>query len=160
MPDVNPNYTTTSIRQNGTYGKGLTAKGLGSVTYLGGGVGNSALGDGVNAAGVATPCAQSTSAFCNPGQYKIGDAARDGEFGDVRNPSTYNLNMSLFRTFSVVPNQDRLQLVLRLDCANVTNHVTFSGLSGVVNSTAFGQFTSATGNGGSRSFQVSGRLQF
>jgi hypothetical protein len=68
--------------------------------------------------------------------------------------------MSLFRTFSVVPNQDRLQLVLRLDCANVTNHVTFSGLSGVVNSTAFGQFTSATGNGGSRSFQVSGRLQF
>jgi hypothetical protein len=42
----------------------------------------------------------------------------------------------------------------------VTNHVTFSGLSGAVDSSAFGTFTSATSNTGSRDFQLSGRLNF
>ena len=88
----------------------------------------------------------------------IGDAPRV-DFG-LRNPSTYNLNMSLFRSFNIVPGSERLKLVFRVDCQNVTNHVTFSGLSGAVDSSAFGTFSGATSNTGSRDFQLSGRLNF
>ena len=155
MPDINPNYSASSIRVNGKYGQGLTATGLGSVSYLSGGVTNSTLGAG--AGGGA--CATTTGAFCNPGQYMIGDAPRAGEFG-VRNPDTYNLNMSILRSFNLMPHSDRMKFVFRVDCQNVTNHVTFTGLSGAVNSSAFGTFTGATSNGGSRDFQLSGRLTF
>ena len=89
----------------------------------------------------------------------IGDAPRAGEFG-VRNPDTYNLNMSILRSFNLMPHSDRMKFVFRVDCQNVTNHVTFTGLSGAVNSSAFGTFTGATSNGGSRDFQLSGRLTF
>lgn len=154
MPDQNPSYSSSSIRQNGKYGQGLTALALGSISYVKGYINSNASGVGVG--GVA--CALSSGPFCNTNNYMIGDAARAGGFG-LRNPNTYNLNMSLFRSFNLVPSE-RLKFVFRVDCQNVTNHVTFSGLSGAVDSSAFGTFTGATSNTGSRDFQLSGRLSF
>jgi hypothetical protein len=157
MPDINPAYVGSSIRQNGKYGQGLTATAIGSIAYVKGYINNTTLGDGVNAGGAAAPCAQSVGPFCNPGQFMIGDAPRTNVF-NLRNPSTYNLNMSLFRSFNL--GSERLKFVARVDCQNVTNHVTFSGLSGAVDSSAFGKFTGATSNSGSRDFQISGRFNF
>jgi hypothetical protein len=42
----------------------------------------------------------------------------------------------------------------------VTNKVTFSGINTAVNSTTFGEVSSATSNSGSRDFQFSGRIRF
>jgi hypothetical protein len=163
MPDVNPNYTSKGIRQNGSWGKGLTGLTLGKtpasggISYANGYIGNSTSGDGADASGNAVACASGVTAFCNPGAFKIGDAPRSAAFG-LRNPSTYNVNMGLSRTFDITP--ERIKFVFRVDCSNATNHVTFGGIGVNVDSAAFGTVTSATSSGGSRDFQFSGRLNF
>lgn len=153
MPDLNSSYSSSSIRQNGRYGQGLTALAISGISYVKGAVGNTTLGAGTG----NTACAASAGPFCNPGQFMIGDAPRTNAF-NLRNPSTYNLNMSLFRSFDL--RSDRFKFIARVDCQNVTNHVTFSGLNGNVDSASFGTFSGATSNSGSRDFQLSGRLQF
>jgi hypothetical protein len=157
MPDLNPNYTSKTIRQNGSWGKGMTAKTLGTVSYANGYVGNAVQGSGGNASGAATPCGQATTAFCNAGNFMFGDAPRSAVFG-LRNPSVYNMNASLRRTFNVTP--ERVKFVFAVDCQNVTNKVTFSGIGVSTNSSSFGTVGSATSNTGSRDFQFSGRLNF
>jgi hypothetical protein len=162
MPDLNPNFTGSSIRQNGKWGKGMTANNLGKtpsaggISYANGYVGGATLGNGANGAGASVPCASATSPYCNPGSFMFGDAPRVS-YG-LRNPSTYNLNMGLRRNFVIVP--ERLQFVFAADCSNVTNHVTFGTIGVSVDSAAFGTVGSATNNASSRDFQFSGRLNF
>jgi hypothetical protein len=163
MPDINPNFTAKTIRQNGSWGKGITAKTLGvvptsgGISYANGYIGNATLGDGANSAGAAAPCGQSTTPFCNPGQYMIGTAPRSAAFG-LRNPSTYNVNAAVQRSFDVFT--ERVKFIFRVDCQNLTNHVTFGGINASVDSAAFGTVSSATSNTGSRDFQFSGRVSF
>jgi hypothetical protein len=87
----------------------------------------------------------------------FGDAARVMSFNGLRNPSVYNLSGSVFRTFDIT---ERLKFVLRADCQNLTNKVTFSGIQANMNNAAFGTVSGATGNTGSRDFQFSGRINF
>jgi hypothetical protein len=163
MPDLNPNYTSNTIRQNGSWGKGVTAKTLGAVpsaggiSYANGYIGNATQGDGGNAAGAAVPCATATTAFCNSGNFMFGDAQRTAAFG-LRNPSVYNLNASIRRSFNLTP--ERVKFIFAVDCQNVTNKVTFGGINASVDSASFGTVSTATSNTGSRDFQFSGRLNF
>lgn len=163
MPDLNPNFSGKSIRQNGSWGRGITAKTLGAtpaaggISYANGYIGNATQGDGGNASGAATPCATSTTAFCNSGNFMFGDAPRTAAFG-LRNPGVYNLNASVRRTFNIT--QDRVKFVFAVDCQNVTNKVTFGGIGAGVDSASFGTVSSATSNTGSRDFQFSGRINF
>lgn len=163
MPDINPNYAKKSIRQNGSWGKGITATTLGAtpsaggISYANGYIGNSTLGNGGDASGNATPCGTAVTAFCNPGQFMIGDAPRMGAYG-LRGPGSYNLNASIRRSFNITP--ERVKFIFAVDCQNVTNKVSFGGINTSVNSAAFGTVSSATNNGGSRDFQFSGRLNF
>jgi hypothetical protein len=163
MPDLNPNFAPKTIRQNGSWGHGITAATLGAtpaaggISYANGYVPNATLGDGANAAGAAAPCSSSTTAFCNPGQFMFGDAPRSAVF-NLRNPGVYNLNMSVRRTFNITP--ERLKFIFGVDCQNVTNKVTFGGIGVSMNSASFGTVSSATSNTGSRDFQFSGRLSF
>lgn len=158
MPDLNPAFRGFNVRQNGSWGAGTTAKSLGSIHYVNGYISSTSYAgtSGVDSSGQACGT-NSSSPFCNPGQFKIGDAPRTGTFG-LRGPGTYNLNMSLRRTFNITP--DRFRFVFGVDCQNVTNKVTFGGINTNVNSAAFGTVSSATGNTGSRDFQFSGRLNF
>jgi hypothetical protein len=157
MPDINSAYTSSSIRQNGKYGQGLTAKAIGSISYVKGYITNTQPGAGAGTTAAPIACAISGNPFCNAQAFQFGDAPRANDF-NLRNPSTYNLNMSLFRSFNL--GSERFKFVARVDCQNVTNHVTFSGLSGATDSSAFGTFTGATSNSGSRDFQLSGRFNF
>jgi hypothetical protein len=163
MPDLNPNYSGSNIKQHGKWGTGITAANLGVVpskggtSYANGYIGNTTPGSGANASGGAAPCLQSTSPFCNPGNFMFGDAARAGAYG-LRNPTTYNLNMNVRRTFNLYA--ERVKFTFAVDCQNVTNHVTFGGIGASVDSESFGTVSTATGNGGSRDFQFSGRLSF
>jgi hypothetical protein len=143
MPDLNPAFMKTSVRQNGSWGHGITAATLGAAptsggtSYIQGYINTSTLGVDANGATCGT---NSSSPFCNPGQFKLGDAPRTGDFG-LRAPGVYNLNMSVRRQ-------------------NVTNKVTFGGIGTNVDSSSFGTVSSATSNTGSRDFQFSGRLNF
>ena len=73
----------------------------------------------------------------------------------MRNPSNYNLNASLRRSFDLT--RERLKLILQVDCDNVTNKVTFGGINTTWGASTFGEATTA---GGNRDFQLSGRINF
>ena len=168
MPDLNPNYTSKEIRQNGSWGKGMTAAKLGTtpaaggISYANGYIGNATNGNGGVQNGTATPtsapCASSNTPFCNSGNFMFGDAPRVMPYGGMRNPSVYNMNASIRRSFNITP--ERVKFIFAVDCQNVTNKVTFGGIGVSVNSAAFGTVGSATSNTGSRDFQFSGRLNF
>lgn len=151
MPDVNPNFAG-NVRQNGSWGHGATAANLGAYSYIKGAVSGST--PGIGAAGAT--CTVSTGPFCNSGALMIGDAPRTAAFG-LRGPGVYNLNMGVRRSFDVT---ERFKFIFAVDCQNVTNKVTFSGINTAINSTTFGQVSSATSNSGSRDFQFSGRIRF
>jgi len=145
MPDLNPNYTSNSIRQNGKWGEGAVGNNLGKYSYLA----------GYNSSTTPGVC---TGAYCNAGvasnaYYMIGDAPRWAF--NLRNPSVPNLNLSLRRTFPIVG--ERLKFQFAADCTNVANKVTFGGIQTGVNTATFGTVTSASGN---RDFQFSGRVIF
>jgi hypothetical protein len=159
MPDLNPSFTGKTIRTNGSWGKGLTAATLGSKSYLNGYVATASAGaGGATSSGAAIPCTAASGPFCNPGQFMFGDAPRVMSFDGMRNPSVYNLNASLRRSFNLTP--ERVKFIFAVDCQNVTNKVTFSGIGTSINASNFGAPTSATSNTGSRDFQFSGRLNF
>lgn len=160
MPDLNPSFTAKTIRQNGSWGKGITAKTLGAtpsaggISYANGYIGNSTLGSGGDASGKAVACGSAVTAFCNPGQFMFGDAPRMAAFG-LRNPSGYSLDASLRRSFNITP--ERVKFVFAVDCQNVPNRVSFGRIGANVNSASFGTVGSASGN---RAFQLSGRINF
>lgn len=159
MPDLNPNFSGKTIRTNGSWGKGLTAATLGSVSYLNGYVGTAAQGaGGVTSAAAPIPCATATGPFCNSGNFMFGDSPRVMPFDGLRNPSVYNMNASIRRSFNLTP--ERVKFIFAVDCQNVTNKVTFGGIGVNVDAANFGAPTTATNNGGSRDFQFSGRLNF
>jgi hypothetical protein len=78
-------------------------------------------------------------------------------FDGLRNPSVYELDGSVRRTFDL---KGRLKFVFAADCQNIPNKVTFSSIGVAVNSSSFGAPTAATSNTGSRDFQFSGRINF
>ncbi|QMV19750.1 carboxypeptidase regulatory-like domain-containing protein [Granulicella sp. 5B5] len=151
MPDVNPNFTG-SARQNGSWGRGATAANLGKYSYIRGAITGTTPGEGAGSAA----CTASSGPFCNSGALMIGDAPRTAPFG-LRGPGVYNLNMGVRRSFKLVGESN---FIFGVDCQNVTNKVTFSGINTVVNSASFGTISSATSNSGSRDFQFSGRIRF
>ena len=148
MPDLNPAFTGKNIRQNGSWGKGITATNFSAISYINGYVGNANQGS----------CGTAVGPFCNSGNFMIGDAPRTAPF-QLRNPGVPNLNMGLRRAFNL-NRSDRIQFVIAADCQNVANKVTFSGINVGVDSATFGTVASATSNTGSRDFQFSGRLNF
>jgi hypothetical protein len=158
MPDLNPAFSAKTTRQNGSWGKGITAKTFGTIHYLQGYVPSTADATGVAGDGkTAVPCASSSGPYCNAGSFMFGDAPRVLAYGGLRNPSTYDLSGSVSRTFDIT---ERWKFVLRADCQNIPNKVTFGGIQANMNNAAFGTVGSATGNTGSRDFQLSGRINF
>ena len=162
MPDVNPSYTSKSIRKNGNWGNGALGNNLGLNTYLNGYINSTTPGSGAQVTSGSTTtqiaCSSSTNAFCNAGvasnaYYMIGDAPR-WSF-NLRNPGVPNLNLSLRRTFPIAG--DHLKFQFAADCTNVQNKVTFGGIQAGASSSTFGTVTSASGN---RDFQFSGRMIF
>ena len=151
MPDINPNFSG-KIRQNGIWGHGATAANLGAYSYITGAVSSTAPGAGTG----GTSCVAGKGPFCNSNALMFGDAPVTAPFG-LRGPGVYNLDMGVRRSFDLT---EQFKFIFAVDCQNVTNKVTFSGINTAVNSAAFGQVSSATSNSGSRDFQFSGRLRF
>jgi len=155
MPDANPNFSG-SVRQNGGWGKGVTAATLGTKSYLTGAIPSTA--SGIGAGGGA--CASTTGPYCNSKDYMIGTLGRIAPYG-LRGPGIYRLSASLRRTFDFA---ERAKFIFGVDCQNVTNTVTFgenasNNQIGVnVDSATLGTLNFATAD--ARAFQFSGRFQF
>jgi len=144
FPDLVPGV---KIRQNGSWGKGVTASTLATVRYL-------------NPAAFALPNAFPLPASASSKAVpitKIGDSPRAGL--NLWTPSVYNINASLRRSFNLTPS-GRVKFIFQADCSNCSNKVTFTGINSTWSSATtntFGEITSATGN---RAFQFSGRITF
>ena len=147
MPDYNPGFTGRNPRQNGDWGSGITAATLAFKSYIA----------GYNSATTPGSC---VGAFCNSAANTIGDLSRTAPYG-LRGPAIYRLTMSVSRTFDIT---ERFKFVFRVDCQNVTNHVTFGNNAqnnqiGVnINNAAFGTLGFASAD--SRAFQFGGRINF
>jgi len=160
MPDLVPGMKN-QVRQNGSWGKGITGKNLAAVHYL-----NSNAFKLPNAfplgtvAGCQTTTAQpgilASSPYCSTQITMIGDSPRTNL--NLWSPSHYNLNASVRRSFNLSP--ERVKFIFQADCSNVTNKVTFGGINttySTASSSTFGEVTSVSGN---RDFQFSGRITF
>ena len=88
-----------------------------------------------------------------PTQYSLGDALRN--YGELRNPNSYNDNVSARKKFSF---GDRFTGILQVDYFNVLNRTYFSGPNTNISNGAFGQVTN-TGSG-QRKGQAQFRLEF
>ncbi len=180
MANLNPAFTGKSVRQNGSWGKGMTALNLGKAPANFGGTGIAYMlgslsgnttstaanyntgnfttsGSGTSTKVANIPCSNPAYPFCDINSFQIGNAPRELPTW-LRSPGVPNLNMGVRRAFPL--GSDRMQFVFAADCQNVANKVTFSGISTAIDSNAFGTVSSATGNTGSRDFQFSGRLNF
>jgi trimeric autotransporter adhesin len=76
------------------------------------------------------------AAYTAPAQGNWGNAGRNTIIG----PAQFSVNASMGRTFRI---KDRVMLDLRIDSANVINHVTFQSWNATVTSSQFGLPTSA-----------------
>jgi hypothetical protein len=144
-PDLVPGMQN-NIRQNGSWGKGVTGANLGSVKFL-----NSAAFSLPNAFPLPAN-AKSTAVAIT----KIGDAPRTHL--NLWGPSKYNLNAAVRRSFNITP--ERVKFIFEAECFDVTNKVTFGGINttwSAASTSTFGEVTSVSGN---RDFQFSGRVTF
>jgi len=168
MPDLNPGWTSTTARQNGSYGRGPNGfqyASLGKVQYINPNAFISSVN--VSPGTSSKPCIPGSSSNlqpsgCNP-EYLIGNAPRTAAYG-LRNPGTENLNAGLRRSFPL--GNEKRTFVFEANCFNVWNKVTFGGPSAAwaYNSTSFGSVTSAGGSGGgpngARDWQFAGHINF
>jgi trimeric autotransporter adhesin len=92
-----------------------------------------------------------TAAFVVPAPGTFGNAGRDTIIG----PGAVVLNLSLARSINL--KSERRRLEFRIDTTNFANHVNPSGLITVVNSSQYGEITSA---GAMRSVTATLRLRF
>jgi len=142
MPDLNPNFKG-SARINGSWGKGVTAKTLGTAAV-----------DYIDSNAFSAPNTYGTTAPKQTAVSKIGDAPRTAPY-QLWNPSTYELDASVRRSFDITP--ERVKFIFEVDCLNVPNKNTFGGIKTAWGSTNFGSVGSAKGN---RDFQLAGRVNF
>jgi hypothetical protein len=92
-----------------------------------------------------------TAAFITPAAETFGTAGRDTIIG----PGSVVLNLSLARSINL--KSERRRLEFRIDTTNFVNHVNPSGLITVVNSSQYGEITSA---GAMRAVTATLRLRF
>ncbi len=162
MMDINPNFHG-SPRINGKWGSQTTASNIGTLSYIQGYISstNAGLGTLSNSAGSGTiTCTSSVGPFCNTQLSTIGDSDRVAPYG-LRGPSNFRLLLSLSRTFDIT---NRAKLVFRVDCNNVTNHVSFgnnyANNSIGVNPTSATFGTVGIASPDARAFQFQGRIKF
>ncbi len=85
-----------------------------------------------------------------PTNYAYGNAGRNLLHG----PGAETVNFSVFKNFPIT---ERVRFQFRFETFALFNHTNFSNPSSTLNTSSFGNITSATGN---RNIQIGGKLQF
>ncbi len=107
-------------------------------------------------ADVATTPYISSAAFATPAPFTFGNAPLAAPFG-LRNPSSYDIDMALRRSFDVYEPW-HLKFTFEASAFNLDNHTQFGGLSVSAASSTFGRVTSQSN--GSRDIQLAARFDF
>ncbi len=156
MPDLNPNFSG-SARKNGSWGKGITAATLGAAPSKGG-------TQYIDINAFSVPTNYGTTASGQTAITKIGDAPRSAPY-QLWNPSTYELDASVRRSFNLTP--ERVKFIFEVDCLNVPNKNTFGGISTAwvdpnasPTAAANSNFGSVGSASGKRDFQFAGHVNF
>jgi hypothetical protein len=113
---------------------------------------NGAYGDG-DVLGAAPPSYIDRTAFQSPAPFTFGNTPRTLAF-DLRNPSSFNQDLSVRRDFKV----SAMKLGLGVEIFNVFNTVVFGGISTNVTNASFGRVSSQANN--PRVGQIKMRLEF
>ncbi|HVN93385.1 MAG TPA: TonB-dependent receptor [Terracidiphilus sp.] len=134
MPIMNPQYGyNVSARQNGKWGKGITAANTGAISYIVPSTGTSA----INAKG---PFENPVTGVLSSYAYQFSDARRTAPYG-LFGPGNYQLDLALVRSFPL-HFTETASLNIRAEWYNVTNHTWFAVASTAVGNSSFGDVTS------------------
>jgi hypothetical protein len=136
---------------NASAGRPFTARVLGNRSDTGG---TGSIGSGrADSTGLRV---DSGAGFFNPAAFGIPPAGRFGNAGrnTIPGPGALSASLSVSRSFRLT---DRRRLEFRVEGANFTNHVVYTGIATVVNATNYGLATAAQSM---RSIQSSLRLRF
>jgi len=90
----------------------------------------------------------------SPAAFTFGNTPRTLAFDDLRNPSSFNQDLSIRRDFHVAATK----LGLGLDVFNVFNTVVFGGIQTNITSASFGRVSAQVNN--PRVAQIKVRLEF
>jgi hypothetical protein len=104
--------------------------------------------------GTSPPSFIDRNAFVSPAAYTYGNTPRTLPFG-LRNPATFNQDMSLRRSFRI---RERLRLKVGVAAFNVFNNVVFGGIGTNITSANFGRVSSQAN--APRQVQLTARVEF
>ena len=158
MPDLNPGWTSTTARQNGSYGSGPNGfqfANLSNIKYVNSNAFISAV-DNSTAPGCVPGSSSQAQGSCQA-SYLIGNAPRTAAYG-LRSPGSQNLNAGLRRSFPL--GRESRTFVFEANCFNVWNKVQFGGPSAAwsYNSSSFGEVTGVSNS--ARDWQFAGHINF
>ena len=132
-PIMNPAFSGQSARQNGRWGKGITAANTGAISYIVPSTGTTA---GTAAGPFMNPVTGVLSSFA----YQISDAPRTAPY-NLYGPGNYQLDLAMVRSFPL-HFMESAHLDIRGEWYNVTNHTWFAVASTAVGNSSFGDVTS------------------
>ena len=133
-PIMNPNYGyNVNARQNGKWGKGITAANTSAISYIVPSTGTST----VNAQG---PFENPVTGILNSYAYEFSDARRTAPYS-LFGPGNYQMDLALVRSFPL-HFTEAANLNIRAEWYNVTNHTWFAVASTAVGNSSFGDVTS------------------
>jgi len=149
-PILNPAFYRGSARQNGKWGKGITAANTGAISYI-------VPSTGTTAAAATGPFMNPVTTVLSSYAYKISDAPRTAPY-NLYGPGNYDLDLAMVRSFPLHFTESA-KLDFRAEWYNVTNHTWFAVASTAVGNSSFGDVTSnsiAT----RKAAQFSARIEF
>ena len=132
-PILNPAYFGQTARQNGKWGKGITAANTGAISYI-------APSTGTTAATASGPFMNPVTGVLNSFAYQFSDAARTAPY-NLYGPGNYQLDLAMVRSFPLHFTESA-HLDIRAEWYNVTNHTWFAVASTAVGNSSFGDVTS------------------
>ena len=148
-PILNPGYFGGSARQNGKWGKGITAANTGAISYIVPSTGGANSTTGAIVTPITgpfispvAPTGQTSllTSVGSPYPYKFSDAARTAPY-NLYGPGNYTLDLAMVRSFPLHFTESA-HLDIRAEWYNITNHTLFAVASTAVGNSSFGDVTS------------------
>jgi Carboxypeptidase regulatory-like domain/TonB-dependent Receptor Plug Domain len=132
-PILNPAYFGQNARQNGKWGKGITAANTGAISYI-------VPSTGTTAQTATGPFENPVTGVLSSYAYQFSDAARTAPY-NLYGPGNYQLDLAMVRSFPLHFTESA-HLDIRAEWYNITNHTWFAVASTAVGNSSFGDVTS------------------
>jgi len=149
-PILNPAYFGQNARQNGKWGKGITAANTGAISYI-------VPSTGTSVGNVTGPFMNPVTGVLSSYAYQFSDAARTAPY-NLYGPGNYTLDLAMVRSFPLHFTESA-HLDIRAEWYNITNHTLFAVASTAVGNSSFGN-VSSNPSAPRKAAQFSARVSF